>query len=100
MIAKNIPNPNLEKAQAKRRAMIERGETPVRLDPAERARANPTSLRAAVTAKCWDCEGADEDPCWQWRVGNCQIRDCPLWPHRPHQKFEGREMPASLRAAL
>ena len=67
------------------------------LDPIERAKTEPKSLRRAINAKCYECQGEDADPSWQWRVGNCEIPDCPLWPHRPYQKQKGLPTPARLR---
>lgn len=66
------------------------------LDPLEKAKANPRSRSLAIKAKCYDCEGRDSDPCWKWRVGNCQITGCPLWPVRPYQRLAGNPVPASL----
>lgn len=61
---------------------------------------NPTSLRAAVDAKCWDCMGAGGDPCVNWSVGNCRTKACALWAVRPHQRLAGRPMPIALRSQL
>jgi hypothetical protein len=68
-----------------------------RLDPIERARRHPNSLKMAIAAKCWDCQGGDEDPHPRWRIGNCTAPECPLYSHRPHQKTFGQPVPASLR---
>lgn len=59
---------------------IERAKT---MTPAEKAEANPKSLRAAINAKCWDC-------CCQSRteVGLCESETCPLWNLRPWTKKE------------
>ena len=65
-------------------------------DPIERAKRNPKSLRAAIDAKCWDCEGGDADPAPHWRIGNCVCPDCPLYPVRPYQYNAGKPMPAVL----
>lgn len=56
-----------------------------RLDPLEKARRNPTSLRLAINAKCFDCEGGNADPNVQRRIGTCSITTCPLHPVRPYQ---------------
>ena len=53
------------------------------LNPIERARKNPNSLKMAIAANCWECQGRDADPHPRWRIGNCVSTDCPLWPHRP-----------------
>lgn len=68
-----------------------------RLDPIEKARRNPKSLRLAINAKCFDCEGGNADPCVQWRIGNCDIERCPLHPVRPYQHMEGRPTPKALQ---
>jgi hypothetical protein len=41
-------------------------------------RAAEGSLAAAAGLKCFDCTAGDKA-----EVARCQIRDCPLWPHRP-----------------
>lgn len=76
----------LDKAREAVQAMKERGEKPVRLDPLEKARKNPKSLRAAVNAKCWECVGAGWDPGPRRAIRECTITKCPLWPVRPYQK--------------
>ena len=48
--------------------------------PAEKAKAYPKSLRAAINAKCWDCCGFQRK-----EVTLCEITDCSLWIHRPWQ---------------
>lgn len=55
-------------------------------DPVEIARANPTSLRAAINGKCWECQGGDADPGPRRRIRECEIPSCPLYPVRPYQK--------------
>lgn len=91
-----MKNPGLEAA---RRAIAERGPTKAaeRLNPIEKAKRNPKSLRLAINAKCFDCEGQDADPRVQWRIGNCVIPDCPLWPVRPYQSLAGTPTPTWLR---
>lgn len=76
----------LEMARARAAEMRAAGEKIVRLDPIEKARANPKSMRAAITAKCWDCVGADSDPNPRGRIADCVSRTCPLVPLRPYQK--------------
>ena len=66
-------------------------------DPIERARRNPRSLRAAIDAMCWDCQGRDADPAPRWRIGNCVCPDCPLYPLRPYQNRFGAPVPTRLR---
>lgn len=69
-----------------------------RLNPFERAKADPKSLRKAINAKCWDCEGGDADPHVVWRIGNCLCEaTCPLYAQRPYQNQQGSPTPASLQ---
>lgn len=60
-----------------------------RLDPIERARRNPRRLRAAVTAKCWECCGGGQDPGTRRAIAECTVRSCPLHAHRPYQPPDG-----------
>lgn len=69
----------LEKAQAVQAARRAMGILPERLDPLEKAAANPKSKALAIKAKCYDCVGRDADPGWRDRVRGCQIMICPLW---------------------
>lgn len=80
--------PALEKAQARVRAMREAGIQPERLDPIEKARRNPASLRLAINGKCWDCQGSMSDPGIRERIGTCPITSCCLHPVRPYQRGE------------
>lgn len=72
-------------AAAARRAA---GLTVERLDPIEKARRRPTSLRLAITAKCWDCQGGNSDPNPRGRIGSCEVTKCPLHPVRPWQRSD------------
>lgn len=72
------------------------GKTPVRLDPIQKAAADPKSKTKAIAGKCYDCEGRDSDPHWRWRVGNCGVKGCALWPVRPYRRMEGKPVPPSL----
>ena len=55
-------------------------EKPKRLDPIEKAKQNPNSLRFAINAMCYDC------CCFQKReVKYCTAVNCPLHQHRPWQ---------------
>lgn len=65
-------------------------------NPIEQLKRNPTSLRASINAKCFDCQGQDSDPAVKWRIGNCEIPDCPLFNVRPYQDNLSRPMPAVL----
>lgn len=81
----------IEAAQAAMRARREAGETVERLDPLEKARRNPNSLRMAVNAKCWDCVGGDADVGVRKRIGECSVARCPLHPVRPYQRGDDGE---------
>lgn len=67
---------------------VQRGE---RKNPIEKLATNPKSLRLAVNAKCFDCEGGDSDPGVRGRIGTCKVTGCGLWAVRPYQKGEGDE---------
>jgi len=70
------------KGLAEYREKVASGEIEVvRLNPIERSNANPTSLRLAIDAQCFDCMG---------RTGSTSdIRDCtancPLYKVRPYK---------------
>jgi len=66
-------------------------------DPIQKALENPKSMRCAINAKCWDCNGCDADPAPRWRIANCPMTDCPLYPQRPFQKLYETPMPKCLR---
>ena len=64
------------------RRKLENGEIekPQKMDPIEKAAANPKSLRAAINAKCYDCS------CYQRKeVTFCTVKKCPLYRLRPWQ---------------
>jgi hypothetical protein len=49
------------------------------------AQAEAGSMPAAVKLLCLDCSG------WQRReVRDCAIVGCPMYPHRPYQRAEGK----------
>ena len=57
---------------------IEKAEV---LDPIEKAKQNPKSLRAAINAHCFQCS------CYQRiEVTLCTAKDCPLHNLRPWQR--------------
>lgn len=78
---------NLDAARAARRISRAAGIKIVPRSPIAKALANPKSLRAALDAKCFDCEGGGADPHWKQRIGNCVCPDCPLYPLRPYQNL-------------
>jgi hypothetical protein len=82
----------IERANQRNRELRAAGLAPERLDPIERARRNPTSLRLAINAKCYDCGGRDADPNWRARIAECVIPACSLHSVRPFQRSdEARE---------
>lgn len=76
----------LEKAREASRALRESGIKPERLDPIEKSRANPKSLRLAINGKCWDCQGGMADPGVRERIGSCPVVACCLHAVRPYQR--------------
>jgi hypothetical protein len=94
-VSKSKTNPG-DKASAlrewreKRNAMGDKAPPIVTLDPIQKARENPTSLRAAINGKCWDCAGAGADPNTRKAIRECKCGDyCTLWSVRPYQKKKG-----------
>ena len=81
----------LTKARTKLAELKAAGQKVERLDPIEKARRNPGSLRLAVNAMCWSCAGAgaDGDGFTRATISECQVLRCPLHPHRPHQSQDG-----------
>ncbi len=57
------------------------------LNPIQKSEAQPQSLRLAINAKCYDCQGQDADPGWRQRIADCNDVACPLVPVRPYQKL-------------
>ena len=79
----------LQKAHAALAAQRLAGESAPRLNPIEKAKANPKSLRAAVTAKCFECMGGGEDTGTRKLIRACTSHaSCPLYPVRPYQAKE------------
>ena len=77
-------------AQKKLAEMREQGFKPVILNPRDKAKANPTSLKYAIRAHCWECVGADGNENAKLLVKQCGLEDkCSLWPHRPWQDLKG-----------
>ena len=76
----------MERMNARRAELMEAG-VKLYLDPLEKARRDPKSMRKAITAKCWDCVGAGADPSPRQEIGRCAVVTCPLWPVRPWQKY-------------
>ena len=79
---------SLQRAKEKLQALRDSGVKIVPLDPSERARRNPKSLRLAITGHCWECCGSGDDgkKFTQETVRLCTARNtCSLWPVRPYQ---------------
>ena len=73
---------NLKSGADEYRRKLKAGEVekPIVLNPIEKAKANPKSLRAAINAKCWECS------CYsRTEVARCTIVKCPLNALRPWQ---------------
>ena len=81
----------LEKAQqvmAERRAA---GIAVERLDPIEKARRNPKSLRLAINAFCCTCMGGSDESGWKGQIRDCTSLACPLYIVRPYQSSDEEE---------
>lgn len=91
-----MANTGLERARQARKAMQEAGIAVRIKNPLEKLADNPTSLRLAINAKCYQCEGEDADQNVRWRIGNCVVPKCGLFAVRPHQHLHGTSAPKSL----
>lgn len=89
----------LERAHALAKARREAGEVLIRRDPLQKARAKPTSLRLAVSAKCYDCVGQDQDPGFRARIRDCTVTLCPLHPVRPYQRGDAEDSETSAETS-
>lgn len=77
----------LEAAWEACRLKRESGEALERLDPLEKSRRKPESLRLAITAKCFDCVGGHSaDSGFRRAVRECPSTGCPLYAVRPWQR--------------
>jgi hypothetical protein len=84
-------SPALQRAKARRAELRAAGVSLAPVDPLTKARANPTSLRLAINAKCYDCGGQDADPGWHDRIRHCAVPGCSLYPVRPFQRGDTDE---------
>ena len=50
------------------------------LNPIEKAKTKPNSLRFAINAKCYDCTCGQKT-----EIKKCTASDCPLFNVRPYQ---------------
>jgi hypothetical protein len=76
----------LQKAREKLIQNRNAGIKTAMLNPAEKASANPRSLRLAINAKCWDCTCQSKT-----LVRDCHITGCSLWEVRPWQTEDNDE---------
>lgn len=73
----------LEKARITRQKMIEDGTyQSTRMNPVEKALANPNSKAMAIRAMCYQCVGGERAVD---TIRNCSSHSCALYPHRPYQ---------------
>lgn len=79
----------LLRAQQKMSEMRANGWKPTVLNPVEKAKANPGSLKLAIKAHCWTCSGAGADAGVKFHVRDCRVKNCALHPHRPWQNIKG-----------
>ena len=56
------------------------------MTPHEKAKSNPKSLRFAINAFCFECNGFDRKA-----VTDCCAPECPLWSVRPWKKNQDEE---------
>lgn len=78
-------SPALQAAHQKRKEMREAGIKIRILNPYERLQKNPKSLRLAINAMCWQCQGEGHDPNVREAIRDCNIRGCALYSQRPWQ---------------
>ena len=71
----------LQKARAKRAENVRLGIKP--LNPTEKARQNPQSMRLAINAFCYECMGFAKS--WRNYVKECPSKNCPLFGFRPYK---------------
>lgn len=75
----------LAKAHASARERRARGQKLSRRNPLEKSRAQPNSLRLAVSAKCYECVGGYQDPGFRAKIRNCGVFGCALHFARPYR---------------
>lgn len=85
------------RAMRERNAELRAAGAIVRFDPIEKAHHNPHSLRLAINAKCWDCQGGACDPAPRRRIRECSLTRCSLHPVRPYQRAD--DEPESAESA-
>lgn len=81
----------LEKGRLKAKENREAGIPVVVLNPDEKSKASPNSLKAAITNMCWQC--ANEQ---KMEVKLCPITSCALYSHRPWQNYKESKKPVEI----
>ena len=71
----------LQKARAK--LAENRAKGTKRLNPLEKAKQNPKSMRLAINAFCYECMGYAKS--WRTDVRDCTAKNCPLFGFRPYK---------------
>jgi hypothetical protein len=72
----------LEMARLARQKKVEDGTPLTRMNPVEKALANPNSKALAIRAMCYQCVGGERAVD---TIRNCTTQACALYPHRPYQ---------------
>jgi hypothetical protein len=77
----------LRQARAKLAAIKAGGGKIERLDPIEKSKREPGSLRLAINAMCWHCAGRGVDGVefTKTTIRECTVYGCPLHHQRPYQ---------------
>jgi hypothetical protein len=57
------------------------------LNPIEKTKLDPKSLRKAINAKCYECMGCGDDAGWRKAIADCTGYSCPLYHQRPYQNM-------------
>ena len=71
----------LQKARAK--LAENRAKGIKRLNPLEKAKQKPNSMRLAINAFCYECMGFAKS--WRNDVRDCTAPNCPLFGFRPYK---------------
>lgn len=79
----------LKKAHVKMAELRATGWKPEHLDPVEKARRNPKSMKLAIRANCYLCMGGGSDAGVRIRVRDCSVTACMLRAFRPWQDAKG-----------
>lgn len=75
-------NEKAQAALAAHREKVKSGEiVVVQKTPMQKHLENPTSLRLAINAQCYDCMGQGAPT----EIRNCTAKNCHLYPVRPYR---------------